>query len=111
MGSDIAQRAARYESIDPGQVNAWLEPYIPREPASILDVGAGSGRDAAWLASMGHHVIAVEPSGGMRREAERFHSRSAFTLVADRLPDIKQTSRSGFVVRPDSSQCCLDVHS
>ena len=95
MESEIAQRAARYESIDPGQANAWLEPYIPREPATILDVGAGSGRDAAWLASKGHHVIAVEPSCDMRREAERFHSRSAFTLVADRLPDIKETSRSG----------------
>ncbi len=95
MESDIAQRAASYESIDPRQINAWLEPYIPREPASILDVGAGSGRDAAWLASMGHQVFAVEPSSEMRREAERFHSRSAFTLVADRLPAIKQTSLSG----------------
>lgn len=95
MESDIAQRAASYESIDPGQVNAWLEPYIPREPATILDVGAGSGRDAAWLASRGHQVIAVEPSCDMRRQAERFHSKSAFTLVADRLPDIKKTSRSG----------------
>ena len=95
MESDIARRVASYESIDPEQVNAWLEPYIPREPASILDVGAGSGRDAAWLASMGHQVIAVEPSCDMRREAGRVHSRSAFTLVADRLPDIKQTSRSG----------------
>ncbi|MCY3630739.1 MAG: class I SAM-dependent methyltransferase [Bacteroidota bacterium] len=95
MESDIAKRAASYESIDPGQANAWLEPYIPREPASILDVGAGSGRDAAWLASKGHQVIAVEPSHGMRREAERHHSRSAFTLVADQLPDIKETSRSG----------------
>ncbi len=95
MESDIAQQAASYESIDPGQVNAWLEPYIPREPASILDVGAGSGRDAAWLASKGHQVIAMEPSCGMRREAERFHSGSPFTLIADRLPDIKKTSRSG----------------
>lgn len=95
MESDIARRVARYESIDPEKVNAWLEPYIPREPASILDVSAGSGRDAAWLASMGHQVIAVEPSCDMRREAEQVHSRSAFTLIADRLPDIKQTSRSG----------------
>ena len=95
MESDIAQRAASYESIDPGQVNAWLEPYIPQEPATILDVGAGSGRDAAWLASRGHQVIAVEPSRDMRRQAEQFHSKSAFTLVADRLPDIKKTSRSG----------------
>ena len=95
MESDIAQQVASYESIDPGQVNAWLEPYIPQEPASILDVGAGSGRDAAWLASKGHQVIAVEPSCGMRKEAEQFHSGSPFTLVADRLPDIKNTSRSG----------------
>ena len=95
MESDIAQRAASYESINPRQANAWLEPYIPREPASILDVGAGSGRDAAWLASKGHQVIAVEPSSEMRREAEQFHSNSAFTLVADRLPNIKKISRSG----------------
>ena len=95
MESDIVRRVASYESIDPGQANAWLEPYIPQEPASILDVGAGSGRDAAWLSSKGHQVIAVEPSSSMRREAERFHSGSAFTLVADRLPDIKKISRSG----------------
>ena len=97
MESDIAQRASSYESIDPEQINAWLEPYIPREPASILDVGAGSGRDAAWLASKGHQVFAVEPSSEMRGEAERLHSRSAFTLLADRLPDIKETSQLGML--------------
>ncbi len=95
MAFDIVQRAANYESVDPGKVNAWLDPYIPQEPASILDVGSGSGRDAAWLASKGHQVIAVEPSSDMRREAKRFHSGSPFTLIADRLPDIKKISRSG----------------
>ena len=89
--SDTTQRATNYESIDPGELNAWLEPYIPQERASILDVGAGSGRDAAWLASKGHDVIAVEPSPDMRKEAERLHSKSSFTLFADRLPDLKKT--------------------
>ena len=89
--SDTTQRAASYESIDPRELNAWLAPYIPQERASILDVGAGSGRDAAWLASKGHDVIAVEPSRNMRREAKRFHSESTFTLLADRLPELKKT--------------------
>ena len=93
--TEIARRAAGYESINPAQLNAWLEPYIPHGPASILDVGAGSGRDAAWLASKGHQVVAVEPSSGMRKEAERFHSGSGFTLLSDRLPDLTMTCRTG----------------
>ncbi|WP_429088889.1 hypothetical protein [Aeromonas allosaccharophila] len=33
-------------------------------PRRLLDVGAGSGRDAAFLAGLhqGHSVVAVEPS-------------------------------------------------
>lgn len=93
--AEIAQRAASYESINPEQLNTWLEPYIPDEPASILDVDAGSGRDAAWLASKGHKVVAVEPSSDMRKEAERLHSGSGFTMFSDRLPDLSMTCRTG----------------
>lgn len=93
--TEIAQQAASYESINPAQLNAWFEPYIPHGPASILDIGAGSGRDAAWLASKGHQVVAVEPSSGMRKEAERLHPGSEFTLFSDRLPDLAMTCRTG----------------
>ena len=34
----------------------------------------GTGRDAAWLASRGLEVVAVEPSGAMRAEAQRLHA-------------------------------------
>ncbi|MDW7996350.1 MAG: class I SAM-dependent methyltransferase [Bacteroidota bacterium] len=34
---------------------------------SIVEVGAGTGRVAAWLAHRGFSVIAVEPSAAMRR--------------------------------------------
>ena len=34
---------------------------IPTTPGCVLDVGAGIGRDASVLASMGHSVVAVEP--------------------------------------------------
>ena len=56
----------RHESLAPEKVNAWLAGVLPDQPALVLDVGAGSGRDAAWLASRGHEVIAVEPSKQMR---------------------------------------------
>jgi SAM-dependent methyltransferase len=32
----------------------------------VLDIGAGSGRDALWLAQRGCHVIAVEPAANLR---------------------------------------------
>ena len=33
---------------------------------AVLDVGAGSGRDAAWLARLDLQVVAVKASAGMR---------------------------------------------
>jgi ubiquinone/menaquinone biosynthesis C-methylase UbiE len=44
-----------------------------------LDVGAGSGRDAAWLVSRGFEVWAVEPSEVMRREAQKRHAEASIT--------------------------------
>jgi FkbM family methyltransferase len=55
--------------------------YDSNAPACVLDIGAGSGRDAAWLASLGYEVIAVEPSAAMVREAQRIHSESAIHRV------------------------------
>jgi 2-polyprenyl-3-methyl-5-hydroxy-6-metoxy-1,4-benzoquinol methylase len=34
-------------------------------PLRAIDVGCGDGRDAIWLAALGHEVIAVDPSGVM----------------------------------------------
>lgn len=59
-------RAAEYDRLEPALVNAVLSAHLPATPARILDVGAGSGRDAAWLAGMGHSVVAVEPSPLLR---------------------------------------------
>lgn len=91
--SDIRQRAAGYDSVDAGKLNAWLDPYIPKERACILDIGTGSGRDAAWFASKGHSVCAVEPDPQLYQAAKaKLHdSKPPFTLVEDRLPDLKKT--------------------
>jgi protein-L-isoaspartate O-methyltransferase len=56
----------RYESISGAETHKAVLHLIPAAPAHILDVGAGTGRDAAWFASMGHRVTAVEPTEAMR---------------------------------------------
>lgn len=39
--------ATQYEALDPAQIHEAVVPHLPAAPAAILDVGAGSGRDAA----------------------------------------------------------------
>ena len=77
------------------QVHAWLDGMLPPAPALVLDVGAGSGRDAAWLARLGHDVVAVEPSAAMRAEGERRHSDTGVRWVADHLPALPAIHRLG----------------
>ena len=58
--------AATYEAVDAEDMLYWLQDFLPAKGGRILDVGAGSGRDAAWLADQGFQVVAVEPSPAMR---------------------------------------------
>ena len=53
--------ARRYEAVSAPDLHGPVADLIPPGPVRALDVGAGSGRDAAWLAKMGHQVLAVEP--------------------------------------------------
>jgi SAM-dependent methyltransferase len=65
-------------------------PVIPEGGASklALDVGAGTGRDAAWLTSRGFQVVAAEPAAGMRRIAADTHGSSGIRWVNDALPSL-----------------------
>ena len=86
---------ARYESIAFEQVHAWLAERLPRAPALVLDVGAGSGRDAAWFAARGDEVVAVEPSAAMRETAMRLHPSPRIRWIDDRLPGLDACHRLG----------------
>jgi len=85
----------RYESIAADSVHAWLIDILPTAPALVLDVGAGTGRDAAWLASRGLEVVAVEPSAAMRAEGQRLHPSPSIRWIADSLPSLDRTFRLG----------------
>jgi SAM-dependent methyltransferase len=90
-----AECALRYEAVDPDVLFAWMVGLLPPQPSVVFDIGAGTGRDAAWFAKAGHEVVAVEPSPGMRAEANRLHGSARVRWVADSLPSLSVTLRLG----------------
>jgi SAM-dependent methyltransferase len=53
-----------------------------------LDIGSGSGRDAAWLTRLGFLVTAIEPDAEMRERARALHPEVALWSAA-RLPNLE----------------------
>ncbi|MEU5040854.1 class I SAM-dependent methyltransferase [Streptomyces griseorubiginosus] len=77
-----------YESVSFEDVHGALLDLLPEVPARVLDVGAGTGRDATALAGRGYTVDAVEPVAELRRVAERLHPGSGVTWRPGALPEI-----------------------
>jgi SAM-dependent methyltransferase len=80
--------ARRYDSITFEDVHVGIEAYLPTPPAKILDIGAGSGRDARALARLGFRVTAVEPSAAFRAIACRVGLDTPISWVDDHLPSL-----------------------
>ena len=78
----------QYESLAFGHVQRWSLPLIPPGPRLILEIGAGTGRDAAGFAARGHSVVAVEPTHEFRTRATLLHPSPAIEWVDDSLPDL-----------------------
>ncbi|MGJ4926219.1 class I SAM-dependent methyltransferase [Bradyrhizobium sp. HKCCYLS2038] len=78
----------RYESAPSEQVHAAVLHLLPTRPGCVLDIGAGTGRDAAWFASLGHQVVAVEPTEALRSRAMQLHPSPAITWIDDSLPEL-----------------------
>jgi SAM-dependent methyltransferase len=81
--------AHAWSSIDPREVHAPVLHLLPSKPARILDVGAGTGRDARWLAAQGHAVLAVEPAEGLRRIGSQGLGDLCIEWLDDALPDLR----------------------
>ena len=78
----------RFEAIDPLELYAPVAEALPQAPCRVLDVGAGTGRDAAWLAAQGHQILAVEPVEALRRAGQTLHPQAGIRWLDDRLPDL-----------------------
>jgi SAM-dependent methyltransferase len=76
------------EGMSFAQLHSRLLPLLPSPPAAVLDLGAGTGRDAAALSSQGYVVTAVEPVRELRRLAGRDVDDGQIAWIDDRLPDL-----------------------
>ncbi|MCZ8313918.1 class I SAM-dependent methyltransferase [Phreatobacter sp.] len=87
-GCEADNLAVQYESITFEQVHAPVLHLLPDAPGHALDIGAGTGRDAAALAAQGHRVVAVEPTAELRAHGARIHAGQPITWLDDGLPDL-----------------------
>lgn len=79
--------ADAYETVAFEAAHPDLVPLlVSGPPRRVLDIGAGSGRDAAWIAAHGHTVAAVEPSAKMRAIGQKLHPGAAVEWRNDALP-------------------------
>ncbi|MET0333809.1 MAG: class I SAM-dependent methyltransferase [Rhizobacter sp.] len=94
-----AQAAAlvdQYEAIDPEHKHRAVLHLFPPAPSRVLDIGAGTGADAAWFAARGHSVVAVEPVAELREPGRALHRDADVEWVDDGLPDLARLHHPPF---------------
>lgn len=94
-GVKAKQLAQQYESVTFSDVHRDVHHLFPSHPSHVLDIGAGSGRDAAALAANGHTVIAVEPTEALRNEGMRLHAGKSIEWFDDQLPSLARLQTRG----------------
>ena len=85
-GQEADNLARQYEEMTFADVHRDTLHLLPKPSALILDVGAGTGRDAAHLAHKGYRVVAVEPTPELRHHGMRLHADAAIEWIDDSLP-------------------------
>lgn len=83
----------QYENFSFEDSHAALFDYLPQQSSKILDIGSGTGRDAAWFDEKGHDVVAAEPTKEMREGAIRLHPSPTINWVDDSLPDLEKIKK------------------
>lgn len=81
-----AELIERFEAVSTPELFAPVRDLLPSTSVRVADIGAGTGRDAAWFAAQGHHVLAVEPVEELRMADMSRHKCSRLTWLDDRLP-------------------------
>ena len=73
-----------YESLEFEDLYSNFISILPTD-CHVLDIGAGSGRDAAWFFRHGYKVTAIEPSSKMIEVAKSYH-KEKIEWKCDSLP-------------------------
>lgn len=88
--------ANRYETVDFAKAHPELASLLATGPKrTVLDVGAGTGRDAAAMVALGHAVSAVEPSDRMRAVARASHPGTDIEWIDASLPRMEGIALNG----------------
>lgn len=85
----------RYENIPFVEKHRTVLHLLPGAPCTVLDIGAGTGADAAWFAARGHQVVAVEPTDALRLGGMALHPSARIAWVNDSLPGLMMTLERG----------------
>lgn len=93
-GQEADSLVDQYENMTFADVHRDTLHLLPKPPALILDIGAGTGRDAAYLAARGYQMVAAEPTAELRRHGMRLHADAAIEWVDDSLPDLKMLQQN-----------------
>ncbi|MGQ4277218.1 class I SAM-dependent methyltransferase [Pseudidiomarina sp. E22-M8] len=82
--------SSQYDSLTFEQVHSDWRHLLDKlaQGSAVLDIGAGSGRDARALAAYGFNVTAVEPAAALRTLAKQ--KSSGIYWLDDTLPDLEK---------------------
>lgn len=81
-----ASISKQYETADVSAVQELLLEIFP-ENSYLLEIGCGSGRDAAFMVENGYHLVAIDASKNMIREAKELHPILENSLQVGIIPD------------------------
>ncbi|MHA2938028.1 methyltransferase domain-containing protein [Vibrio sp. RC27] len=84
----------RYNALEFEKVHESWELFWPGMGETVLDVGAGTGRDSKWMSERGANIIALEPSSAML-ECGKQVTGDKVTWVKDSLPSLKKIENLG----------------
>jgi SAM-dependent methyltransferase len=77
--------AARYESVTSSLSNSFKDAFSPQ--SKLLDVGCGSGRDLALLASLGHDCFGVDATPEFVALSQSLHPQLKGKVLQATLPN------------------------
>ena len=81
-----AELISRYEAVSSARLYSEMVHLWPEPASSVSDIGAGTGRDAAWHAARGCRVLAVEPAAAFREAGATLHPSPRIEWLDDSLP-------------------------